>query len=171
VALLMDSSLEKNRPPSNVTTTQLVDVSVRYIRNHPEIRHTALNALLLKVFNEAWPREARRDVVPPTAPSAGPPTTPAAPSTTPAAPPTTPGAAAPTTPAPPVQTGAKGQGDEEATERRAREKTAERERKQKEAEPRQPQLIRDIRVFDIRLDNVLDRPEDPDCSDCRAKNS
>jgi hypothetical protein len=49
----------ENWPPSNVTTTQLIDVSVRYLRNHPEIRHTAVNALLLKAFNEAWPREAR----------------------------------------------------------------------------------------------------------------
>jgi len=48
----------ENWPPSNVTTTQLVDVSVRYLRNHPEIRHTAVNALLLKAFNEAWPRTA-----------------------------------------------------------------------------------------------------------------
>jgi hypothetical protein len=63
--------IRENWPPSNVTTTQLVDVSVRYLRNHPEMRHTAVNALLLKAFNEAWPREAR-DAVPPTAPSPGP---------------------------------------------------------------------------------------------------
>ncbi len=43
--------------PSEATTSQAVDVFVRYLNNHPELRHQSARTLLVIAFNEAFPCE------------------------------------------------------------------------------------------------------------------
>jgi Rap1a immunity proteins len=42
-------------PDGGVSTGQVQDVGVRYVRAHPEIRHLPAATLLLAAFKEAWP--------------------------------------------------------------------------------------------------------------------
>ena len=48
-----DTSLNVCVP--DATGRQLADIGLRYIKQHPEIRHYKANRLLVSAFNEAWP--------------------------------------------------------------------------------------------------------------------
>lgn len=45
--------------PANVTTRQLIDVVIKYFKEHPEERHEGANVLVKRAILEAWPKKKR----------------------------------------------------------------------------------------------------------------
>jgi hypothetical protein len=55
-----DWALETICWPSQGTTEHMADIVVKFMREHPELRHMTLEDITVRALREAWPCEQRR---------------------------------------------------------------------------------------------------------------